>query len=38
MTDTGRRASTALLIGALLVGFFLRFHELGAQSFWLDEA
>jgi len=27
-----------VLIGVLLLGAFLRFHELGRQSFWVDEA
>jgi 4-amino-4-deoxy-L-arabinose transferase-like glycosyltransferase len=30
--------ATGLLISILLVGAFLRFHNLGAKSLWLDEA
>ncbi len=37
MNSKSRNTQYALL-AALLLGFFLRAHALGAQSFWLDEA
>ncbi len=39
LIDWGKRHRIALLLGAvLLVGLFLRFYDLGAESIWLDEA